>query len=403
MEKLVPKLRFPAFADEWREKLLGNIGEFKNGINKSADDFGFGHPFINLMDVFGKDFLLSENFGLVNASANELDKYNLLKGDVLFIRSSVKREGVGQTIVVLEDIPNTVYSGFLIRFRFISENFTDHFKRYCFYTQKFRSALVSKSTTSANTNINQDSLSTLTVRYPSLPEQIKISEFLTGIDKRIELLAAKKQKLILYKKGVMQKIFNQELKFKDENGEEFPEWRPANAGDLFASVTNKNHNSDLPILAITQEYGAIPRNLIDYNISVSDKSIDSYKVVEKGDFIISLRSFQGGIEYSNYLGICSPAYIILKPKVAIVDNWFKIFFKTDSYIVQLNERLEGIRDGKMISYKNFSETKIKLPSLKEQAKISEFILSVDVQIQKVEQQLLLLQSYKKGLLQDMFV
>ena len=69
---------------------------------------------------------------------------------------------------------------------------------------------------------------------------------------------------------------------------------------IFEPISNKNHNSDLPVLAITQEHGAIPRDQIDYNVSVTDKSLESYKVVEIGDFIISLRSFQGGIEYSLY-------------------------------------------------------------------------------------------------------
>ena len=80
---------------------------------------------------------------------------------------------------------------------------------------------------------------------------------------------------------------------------------------LFEPIVNKNHNSDLPLLAITQDQGAVPRDQIDYNVTVTKKSLVSYKVVEIGDFIISLRSFQGGIEYSRFKGICSPAYIAI--------------------------------------------------------------------------------------------
>ena len=89
------------------------------------------------------------------------------------------------------------------------------------------------------------------------------------------------------------------------------EWKYVDGNELFKPIVNKNHNSDLPILAITQEQGAVPRELIDYTVIVSDKSVENYKIVEIGDFIISLRSFQGGIEYSNYKGLCSPAYIVL--------------------------------------------------------------------------------------------
>src|SRR5690554_8231389 len=77
-------------------------------------------------------------------------------------------------------------------------------------------------------------------------------------------------------------------------------WKRLSGNKVFQQVSNKDHNSDLPILAITQEYGAIPREMIDYNVSVTEKSVQSYKVVDIGDFIISLRSFQGGIEYSEY-------------------------------------------------------------------------------------------------------
>src|SRR5690606_34341905 len=113
------------------------------------------------------------------------------------------------------------------------------------------------------------------------------------------------------------KLFAKNIRLKSNENIEFPKWETKLGSDVFESISNKNHNSDLPILAISQEHGAIPRNMIDYQISVTDKSIESYKVVEIGDFIISLRSFQGGIEFSKYQGICSPAYIILKNKIDI--------------------------------------------------------------------------------------
>ena len=98
----------------------------------------------------------------------------------------------------------------------------------------------------------------------------------------------------------------------------FPEFREAEGwteqfGDaLFDQISDKKPEPGLPVLAITQEHGAIPRHMIDYHVSVTEKSIESYKVVQVGDFIISLRSFQGGIEYSQYQGICSPAYVVLR-------------------------------------------------------------------------------------------
>lgn len=173
---------------------------------------------------------------------------------------------------------------------------------------------------------------------------------------------------------------------------------------LFESITNKNHNSDLPILAITQDQGAVPRDQIEYNVTVTDKSLSNYKVVEVGDFIISLRSFQGGIEYSRFKGICSPAYIILrKRKECISELYYKYYFKTWKYIQSLNRNLEGIRDGKMISYSQFSSIKVPYPCLfKEQQKIADCLFSIDELIDAESRKLNALGKYKKGLMQKLF-
>ena len=176
-----------------------------------------------------------------------------------------------------------------------------------------------------------------------------------------------------------------------------------NGNLLFESITNRDHNSDLPILAITQDQGAVPREQIDYNVTVTDKSLTSYKVVEVGDFIISLRSFQGGIEYSRFKGICSPAYIVLrKKKKKIIDYYYKYFFKTDSYIRRLNKDLKGIRDGKMISYNQFSSIKIPFPDFDEQKKIAMCLSSIDELIDAESRKLDTLEKYKKGLMQKLF-
>jgi type I restriction enzyme S subunit len=180
-------------------------------------------------------------------------------------------------------------------------------------------------------------------------------------------------------------------------------WNRKNGDELFTAIADKDHNSDLPILAISQEFGAIPRDMIDYQVSATEKSIESYKVVNVGDFIISLRSFQGGIEYSKYKGICSPAYIVLRRKKKSVQNlFFKYYFKTDKFIAELNKNIEGIRDGKMVSYAQFSELLLPLPSPEEQQKIAACLSSIDELIATHIQKLEALKKYKKGLMQQLF-
>jgi type I restriction enzyme, S subunit len=188
----------------------------------------------------------------------------------------------------------------------------------------------------------------------------------------------------------------------------FPEFRGAAGWDttpgdeLFEQINNRQAPTGLPILAITQEHGAIPRDLIDYHVSVTDKSVETYKEVRPGDFIISLRSFQGGIEYSDYHGICSPAYVILRKRAELSDLFFKQHFKSHSFIQQLTKNLEGLRDGKMVSYKQFSELLLLNPPPPEQQKIAECLSAVDELIAAQALKLDALKTHKKGLMQQLF-
>jgi type I restriction enzyme S subunit len=188
----------------------------------------------------------------------------------------------------------------------------------------------------------------------------------------------------------------------------FPEFREAEGwtledGDaLFDQINDRSPEPGLPVLAITQEHGAIPRHMIDYHVSVTEKSIESYKVIRIGDFIISLRSFQGGIEYSRYHGICSPAYVILRRRGKGSDEYYRHYLKTDGFIRILTKNLEGLRDGKMVSYTQFSALQLPNPAPAEQQKIAECLSSVDELIAAQVRKLDALKTHKKGLMQQLF-
>ncbi|MBD8080906.1 restriction endonuclease subunit S [Chryseobacterium caseinilyticum] len=251
--------------------------------------------------------------------------------------------------------------------------------------------------------ISYSYFSDIILPLPSIEEQNKVSTFLSLIENRIQTQRKIIEQLETLIKGVSYKLFNKKIRFKNTDLSEFPSWETKKGNEVFSNISNKNHNSELPILAITQEYGAIPRELIDFKISVSDKSVESYKIVEKGDFIISLRSFQGGIEYSEYKGICSPAYIILRNKIEVNSYYYKYYFKSEYYIKQLNKKLEGIRDGKMISYTYFSDINLPLPSINEQTKIANFLSSLQEKIEAEKQILEKLELQQKFLLANLFV
>ena len=190
------------------------------------------------------------------------------------------------------------------------------------------------------------------------------------------------------------------LRFPDFRGAEG--WTPEAGDSLFDQINERNPEPGIPVLAVTQEHGAIPRHMIDYHVSVTEKSIESYKVVRVGDFIISLRSFQGGIEYSRYHGICSPAYVILRRRSKGSDEYFRHYLKTDRFIRILTKNLEGLRDGKMISYAQFSDLMLPIPKFTEQLKLAEFLSSVDESIAAQARKVEALKTHRKGLMQQLF-
>lgn len=174
------------------------------------------------------------------------------------------------------------------------------------------------------------------------------------------------------------------------------------AKDVFKNHTDKKHNGEFEILAATQENGIVPRSQIGIDIQCSEKGVNGYKKVSKGDFVISLRSFQGGIEYSEYDGIVSPAYTVLQPVREIYDGYYRNYFKTASFIQRLNGAVYGIRDGKQIGYQDFGDMYIHCPPVDEQKKIAEILSCCDRVIELKQQLIVELQRLKSGFLQAMF-
>ncbi len=413
-QKNIPVLRFPEFDEVWAKNNLGQIYKFKvtNSFSRAnlnyeqglIKNIHYGDIHTQFATLFDID---KETVPYINSDIDteKISKDNYCQiGDVIFADASEDYNDIGKCIEIVNLNNVKVLSGLhTLLARPEKSKMANGFAGYLMKTKNVKLQIQREAQGAKVLGISAGRLSQINLNFPSLPEQQKIASFFTAIDQKISQLKQKKTLLEQYKKGVMQKIFSQQLRFRPDNGQEFPKWEKKKGDTLFETVSNKNHNSDLPILAITQEYGAIPRDLIDYYITVSEQSIQSYKVVERGDFIISLRSFQGGIEYSEYRGICSPAYIILRAIQKIDNRYFKYYFKTDKYITDLNRKLEGIRDGKMISYKYFSEISIDVPSFSEQTKIANFLSAIDNKINHTHTQIEKAELWKKGLLQQMFV
>jgi len=401
-DKNKPVIRFKGFESKFIEKDLSCEVEFFSGLTYSP---------LDIVKSNGTFVIRSSNIKdgkLVNADNVYVDstKVNcdfVKKDDIAVVVRNGSRDLIGKHAQIKQITKNTVIGAFMTGIRSEIPNFINALLD----SEQFKIE-INKNLGATINQITTGNFKKMKFWFPeNKDEQQVIGIFFEYIDKLIAEHQQKHSKLKALKKAMLDKMFPKqgqlvpEIRFK--GFENVKEWKLVNGNKLFEPITNKNHNSDLPILAITQNKGAIPRNLIDYNVSVSDKSVESYKVVEIGDFIISLRSFQGGIEYSRYKGLCSPAYIILRKKTDLDDNFYRQYFKLSTYIIDLNRNLEGIRDGKMISYEQFSKILIPFPSFQEQIKIGTYFKNFDELIDNQEIQTTKLQNIKKALLAKMFI
>lgn len=354
---------------------------------------------INQVDFLGRSF-----------AAEDTSNYKLVYPyDVIYTKSptgsypyGIVKQNQNPYKVIVSPLygifkPQNKYIGYIIQSYFESPN----------TITKYLAPIIAKG--AKNTiQISNELFLSRNVYLPSQPEeQKKIAGFLLSIDKQIEQQRMSLETLMRHKQALLQQLFPQRgknvpilrLKKYRSNGN----WKLILGEKLFECKTTKAGSKQLPILAISQELGAIPRDDINYNVIVSPENLANYKVVRKGDFVISLRSFQGGIEYSEYDGLCSPAYVVLRKNMDIDNTFFKYYFKTKPFVHELNKNLEGIRDGKIIRYSQFAELKIPVPPSKnEQTDIAAIFASLDKLIAANSLKLKSLLAHKKGLMQQLF-
>lgn len=179
------------------------------------------------------------------------------------------------------------------------------------------------SNTGNQENLNADIIKSYQVPWAPDESRKRISAILTTQDKVIELKEMRLAEKQRQKKYLMQQLLTGKKRLPGFYGA----WSFPKAKELFQSVSDKDHNGDLAVLSSTQDRGIVPRNEVDIDIKYDACSLVNYKKVSKGNFVISLRSFQGGIEYSTYTGLVSPAYTVLSSRKEISDGYYKQFLK----------------------------------------------------------------------------
>lgn len=252
-----------------------------------------------------------------------------------------------------------------------------------------------------------DKLCACHLNRPLLLEQKAIADYFKSLDSMLQSTAKKIESIKQMKSACLVSMFPQvgettpRVRFKGFEGE----WTMESAGHLF-NTFNERNRPDLPVLSANQDIrGMAPRNDIGYQISHDRSNEVTYKVVRPGQFVIHLRSFQGGFAHSSVLGITSPAYTVFgfKNFQEHDDYFWKIIFMSKEFIKSLETITYGIRDGKSISFTEFSEMKFLYPSKDEEQRIASYFRSLDKQISLQEQRLVKLKQIKAACLDKMFV
>ena len=400
----IPSIRFRGFDDAWEQRKLGDIVERvvrKNTNNESS-----------------LPLTISAQYGLVDqityfnnrvASRDVSNYYLVLNGEFAYNKSTsdgfpfgaVKRldlyeKGVLSTLYIVFSIKNQ------------SEIDSDYLTVF-FDTDRWHKGVSERAAEGARNhgllNISADDFFDIDIFLPRhKEEQVAIGSYLRHLDHLITLRQRKFEKLTNVKKSMLKKMFPQ-------NGSSYPAvrfngftdpWEQRRFGDVFEEYSEKNR-AELPPLTIVQGSGTIRRDESERALQYDKASLPSYKAVHECDFIVHLRSFEGGLEKANSQGIVSPAYHTFRGE-GIDSRFYYAYFRSKKFIdTDLKPHVYGIRDGRNIDIEGMKTIEIPFTSYPEQRLIGDAIGAINTLITLHQHELEKLQSIKKALLEKMFV
>lgn len=408
-----PKLRFKADDGSdfsgWEEKTLGELcAPLTYGMNAAATKFDGENRYIRITDIDDETHALLPN-DIVSPSGELDDKYLVKKGDILLARTGAS---TGKSFLYHPKDGKLFYAGFLIKAHVLPSS-DDYFIYSQTLTDRYWKWVKTASMRSGQPGINANEYASYSFAVPSLPEQRKIADFLSAVDAVIAAQQAEVDAWEQRKKGVMQKLFSQEVRFKADDGSEFPAWESATVGELFTFVTEKNKDGHINnVITNSAKRGLVPqREYFDKDIAV-DGNTKGYTVIRKGDFVYNPRKSTSApfgpfnIYERNEVGIVSPLYTCLTPYDDEMAPYLAWYFKTNRwhpYIVTHGAQSGARHDRVGMTVALMEGIPVLLPSLPEQRKIADCLASMDEVIQKSKGELAKWRELKKGLLQQMFV
>lgn len=410
----VPKLRFPEFDEEWKKTTLGKISNYEKGYAfKSKDYTKSGTRIIRVSDL-GAEWIKNDNPVFIkNSKSHNYERYRLNKGNIIVTtvgsRPEVIESAVGKAIYIYENNQGLLNQNML---KLIGkETIADFFLMGFLKSLNYKNYIKIIARGNANqSNITVKDLLKFKIFIPHIAEQNKIAKFLSSVEQKIQQLRRKKDLLEEYKKGVMQKLFSQEIRFKNENGEDFPDWEYKELGDISDRITDKNEDEKYDFVLTNSAIEGVVSQTDYFDKSIANKSnLGGYYIVEKDDFVynprISSEAPVGPIKRNKLkTGVMSPLYSVFRINEKHLD-FFEYFFETTLWHRYMHSVANfGARHDRMnITVGDFQNLPIPVPSVQERDKIANFVNSVSEKLKTLNRKLELAEKFKKGLLQKMFV
>lgn len=396
----VPNLRFPEFEGEWEKCKVSELLDFYSTNSLSWDKLEYGTNAIQnlhygLIHVGLPTMVDLDNDKLPNiVSGNTPKNYELCQeGDIAFADASEDTNEVAKAVEFYNLNGKDVICGLhTIHGRDNQHKTIVGYKGYAFSSTAFHNQIRRIAQGTKIYSINNKNFSECYIGIPSKGEQKKIATLLRLIDERISTQNKIIEDLKKLKCAIIEKLYS------EIQGKEYL------YGQLFEVVNKRNKQMEYSnILSASQEKGMVNRDDLNLDIQFERSNINTYKIVRAGDYVIHLRSFQGGFAFSDKLGVCSPAYTILRPNCLLEYGYLSYYFTSHRFIKSLIIVTYGIRDGRSINIEEWLNMKVIIPSKEHQLHTLKILRSLDGKIENEEKYTICLSNQKQYLLQQMFI
>jgi type I restriction enzyme, S subunit len=408
---LAPKLRFPEFSGDWEEKKLG---EFLISTLREIDKPQTNYLAIGLRSHFKGTFQKPDS----NPFKIAMDKLFQVEENDLIVNITFAWEGA-IAIVKKND------KGGLVSHRFPTYTFDKHITNHLFFQfqfiqKRFRYMLgvISPGGAGRNRVMSKKDFVKLKTLLPSLPEQQKIASFLTSVDNKIEQLTKKQELLEKYKKGLMQKIFSQEIRFKANDGSDYPDWEEKNIDSLPITISDGNYGEQYPTSKDFKKIG-VPflraNNIKNLKVSKNDIryiTIEQHNILTSGhlktnDILITTRGELGNIalvdDRFHNANINAQICLLRIDDSSILNYKYLLISLNSNSCKKQYKRFETGTALKQLPKGSLKKIKLNIPLLPEQLKIANFLSSIVNKIEQIGKQLDETKLFKKALLQQMFI